>query len=257
MDLSLGAKMDISRILIRDTLGRFHKPAVLWTGGKDSTLLLGLMRWADVAIPACVCIDHDMHFPEVLKFIDEVARGWGLQVLFARNEDAIARRKEFGRRIPVKALSPENRRELERVGFHGRTFEFTLDSVEGNHLLKTVPLNRFVAQGGFDGLYLGIRWDEHPARSAERFVRAYEGPDHQRVFPILHFIERDVWDATFKLDLPVCSLYKQGYRSLDSIETKKLSSVPAWEQDLGRGERAGREQQKEEVMERLRSLGYM
>ncbi len=249
--------MDISRILIQDTLGRFRNPAVLWTGGKDSTVLLGLMRWAGAAIPPCVCIDHDMHFPQVMDFIQGVAREWGLQVLYARNEDAIARRQEHGTRIPVRALNPENRAELERVGFRGRTFVYTLDSVEGNHLLKTVPLNRFVAQVGYDGLYLGIRWDEHPARSAERFVREYREPYHHRIFPILHFGERDVWDATFKLGLPVCPLYKDGYRSLDSVETRKLSGLPAWEQELGTGERAGREQQKEDVMERLRSLGYM
>jgi phosphoadenosine phosphosulfate reductase len=249
--------MEIGRTILQDAVKRFRRPAILWTGGKDSTLLLGLMRAAQLPIPPCIFIDHDLHFPEVLRFVDEVAGKWGLEVLRARNEDAIARRREHGRRIPVKALSEENQRELRRVGFKGRTFDYTLNSVEGNHLLKTMALNRFVAAEAFDGLYLGIRWDEHPARATERFLRTYDKPRHHRAFPILHFNEVDVWDATFRLGLPVCDLYRQGYRSLDSTESKKLSDVPAWEQELGRGERAGREQQKEDVMERLRALGYM
>ncbi|MFB6273991.1 MAG: hypothetical protein ABEL51_13965, partial [Salinibacter sp.] len=58
-------------------------------------------------------------------------------------------------------------------------------------------------------------------------------------------------------DLPTHPLYAQGYRSLDSVGAKPHDERPAWDQELGVGERAGREQDKEEIMERLRSLGYM
>jgi phosphoadenosine phosphosulfate reductase len=59
--------------------------------------------------------------------------------------------------------------------------------------------------------------------------------------------------------MPFCSLYYQGYRSLGAKgSTSKNSDIPAWEQDLeNTTERAGRGQDKEQVMEQLRTLGYM
>ena len=59
--------------------------------------------------------------------------------------------------------------------------------------------------------------------------------------------------------MPFCELYKQGYRSLGAKSTThKNSDIPAWEQDLeNTTEREGRGQDKEEVMDKLRSLGYM
>lgn len=79
------------------------------------------------------------------------------------------------------------------------------------------------------------------------------------MFPILHFTERDVWDAHFACDIPICSLYQQGYRSLGArVSTTKSGDAPACEQDLeNTTERGGRRQDKEELMEKLRQLGYM
>ncbi|MBU4129125.1 phosphoadenosine phosphosulfate reductase family protein, partial [bacterium] len=84
-------------------------------------------------------------------------------------------------------------------------------------------------------------------------------PDHTRIHPILHFKERDIWDTIHKNNIPFCSLYYIGYRSLGAKgSTFKNSDIPAWEQDLeNTSERAGRSQGKEEIMEQLRSLGYM
>ena len=75
---------------------------------------------------------------------------------------------------------------------------------------------------------------------------------------MLHFSERDIWNIIWEYDIPFCSLYYQGYRSLGAKgSTVKTSNIPAWEQDLeNTPERAGRGQDKEEIMGRLRALGY-
>jgi phosphoadenosine phosphosulfate reductase len=109
----------------------------------------------------------------------------------------------------------------------------------------------------------GLRWDEQAARAKDPYFEEVEEqefvPAHTRVRPILHFSERDIWDTTLHFRIPYCSLYEHGYRSLGAKTTSlKSSVVPAWEQDLeNTEERAGRRQDKEKTMARLRQLGYM
>ena len=76
---------------------------------------------------------------------------------------------------------------------------------------------------------------------------------------MLHFTERDIWDMIKRHNIPACSLYAQGYRSLGAKgSTVKTSDIPIWDQDLERlPERGERDQEKEEIMARLRAIGYM
>lgn len=64
---------------------------------------------------------------------------------------------------------------------------------------------------------------------------------------------------TLKQGIPLHPLYAKGWRSIDGkYDSKRVSDEPAWEQDLeGTEERAGRAQDKELIMDRLRKLGYM
>ena len=89
---------------------------------------------------------------------------------------------------------------------------------------------------------------------------AYLVPEHTRIKPVLHFTERDIWNNVMVNKIPYCVLYEQGYRSLGAMTTSKIAveGVPAWEQDLEHtAERGGRRQDKEQMMDRLRKLGYM
>ena len=113
-------------------------------------------------------------------------------------------------------------------------------------------------------VFSGVRRDEQAARKKDEYFTKHEAghlmPEHTRVSPILHFTERDIWDNTHLHNLPYCPLYKIGYRSLGARSSSNPGEVgvPAWEQDLENvPERAGRRQDKEKSMERLRKLGYM
>ena len=94
----------------------------------------------------------------------------------------------------------------------------------------------------------------------EKKEAAHLIPEHVRIKPILHFTERSLWNTYSVYKLPYCVLYEQGYRSLGAKTTSAIAEpgVPAWEQDLEHTtERAGRRQDKEQMMSRLRKLGYM
>jgi phosphoadenosine phosphosulfate reductase len=108
-------------------------------------------------------------------------------------------------------------------------------------------------------MFTGIRWDEHGARENETYFSERANPKHTRIHPLLHFTEREIWDATFALDIPYTSLYNQGYRSLDTKHgTLKSSDSPAWKQDLeNTSERETRSKEKEKMMKQLRAWGYI
>ena len=69
----------------------------------------------------------------------------------------------------------------------------------------------------------------------------------------------DLADGVTQADVPFSPKYSTGFRSLGSeVSTEKTTEEPAWQQDLeGTTERAGRAQDKEDLMEPLRDLGYM
>jgi phosphoadenosine phosphosulfate reductase len=120
-------------------------------------------------------------------------------------------------------------------------------------------MNVFIEDNQVRALSTAIRWDEQEARTKEDYFSPRTDPDHMRIHPILHFTERDVWDCIHQNDIPFCSLYNQGYRSLGAKgSTLKNSDIPAWKQDLENTvERSGRGRDKEKIMQQLRNLGYM
>ncbi|MFQ6090168.1 MAG: phosphoadenosine phosphosulfate reductase family protein, partial [Candidatus Bipolaricaulia bacterium] len=176
-----------------------------------------------------------------------------------KNDDVLAQVGKIGDLVYVSRLNERNRRELARLGFEGESFPFEPESYVGNHLMKTVAMNVWIEKNGIQAVMTGIRWDEQEARADETYFSPRHDPDHVRVHPLLHFRERDVWEAIRTHGIPYVRLYEEGYRSLGAAHTtSKVADVPAWEQDLeGTPERAGRQQDKEGIMERLRALGYM
>ena len=254
-------------------------------------------REFDLDLPTAVFIDHFQHFDDIHGFVDRWADEWGIEVTYASNDDigdyVDENGLDPGDPIPVDALSDHNQHHVRNIlEYEDDEFEFLLDTYVGNHLLKTVALNGALEEQGADGVLSGVRWDEQEARADETVFSPRHDPDiyppHDRVQPILQFDEAAVWEAFWNVvvpdtvenypedgyvpesaadlpdgvtaeDVPVSPKYFAGYRSLGSeISTERSDEQPAWLQDLeSTTERAGRAQDKEDLMERLRDLGYM
>ncbi len=220
--LSLRDKIDESLSILRYALDTYEGTlATTFSGGKDSLVVLHLIRTlceGEVPIPV-FSIDTTVKFPEVMRFRDEMARQWKLNLVVLQNAAAAA------------------------------TLTIGQDKKICCHLLKIAPLKEAIIQYGIRGLITAIRWDEQEMRANEQQLSPREDPPHMRIHPILHFTERDVWDYIRTFQLPYCALYDRGYRS--------LSCIPCTEKgDSAQSERAGRQAAKESVMQDLRLLGY-
>jgi len=263
--------VEISKGIVRQAFDRF-KPeelGITWTGGKDSTLTLWIIRQVclekGVPIPKTMMIGEGDEFEEMEEFVNRIKKEWDVPLEVCRNEDVLrAARYTLNAPVRVRDLNERNRAELRRIGFDGEEFPFEAESYVGNHLMKTVVFNEFIERHRLKGIFQGLRWDEHPARFNDEYFEFREGgelvPEHTRIRPILHFTEKDLWDTYAAFRIPYCVLYERGYRSLGAKTTSRISmeGVPAWRQDLeNTEERVGRRQDKEKAMERLRKLGYM
>jgi len=294
---SVQHKIEKAIEVTRRGLEQYQNPVVMWTGGKDSTLVLYFIKEVaeqfDLEVPPAVFIDHFQHFEEIHDFVERWADEWDLEVIYARNQDVADLADEPGDEIAVADLDERNQHHVHDIlEYEDDSFPFLLDTYVGNHLLKTVALNNVLEEYDIDGVISGVRWDEQEARADETFFSPRHDPEiyppHDRIQPILQFDEPAVWDAFWYYvvpdtvdaypdegyvpqafddlpegisqdDIPVSPKYFEGFRSLGSeVSTTKADEEPAWLQDLDNTtERAGRAQDKEKLMSRLRDLGYM
>lgn len=222
---SLKEKIAKAHAIIQKTHEGYNpeKVVVAWTGGKDSTVLLHLIRtYFNGSIPFPVMFnDSTMEFDEIYKFVGKLSKDWNLNLVIIKHDDREF--EEFS-----KTSDSERKKELVRI-------------------MKIHALNRFQKEHCIEAYIAGIRWDEHPVRSSEKYFSPRK--NHTRVHPILHFTESDIWEYIKKLSVPYVRLYDQGYRSLgEKPFTAKAKK--------GEGERSGRDFDKEQQMDRLRAMGY-
>lgn len=267
----LEAKIEKSKEIFKTAYDRFDvkDQRMVWSAGKDSTLMLWICRKFcmenNLPMPICFTIDEFDVFEEIDAMLKIYAERWDLRLDWGINIDIVEHSGwKLNEDVVVGELTPENQNEIKRIGFGElERFPFEAESFIGNHLMKSVVINKYLRDHGVKSFYQGLRWDEQPTRSDDPYFEDVEGdeftPQQTRIRPILHFTERDLWETTLYFDIPYCSLYEQGYRSLGAKTTSiKLEDKPAWEQDLENTiERAGRRQDKEAAMARLRQLGYM
>jgi sulfate adenylyltransferase subunit 2 len=129
--------------VIREAYKQFRDIAMLWSIGKDSTSLLWLVRKAfydQIPFPV-MHIDTSYKFKEIYEYRESKAKEWGLRLLVARNEEALA--GGMGPHVENKLMCCTE--------------------------LKTNALKQAIAKHKFKALLLGIRRDEHGIRAKERY----------------------------------------------------------------------------------------
>ncbi|WP_293784567.1 sulfate adenylyltransferase subunit CysD, partial [uncultured Aeromicrobium sp.] len=186
--------------IIREVAAEFERPVILFSGGKDSVVMLHLAVkafWPAKVPFAVLHVDTGHNFPEVLRFRDETAERLGLRLEVASVQEYIddgrLRERADGTRNP----------------------------------LQTQPLLDAIAEHRFDAVFGGGRRDEEKARAKERVFslrdefgqwdprnqrpelwNLYNGRhtpgQHVRVFPLSNWTELDIWQyiGAEKIELP-------------------------------------------------------
>lgn len=233
-------------------LDRVRNIAVMWTGGKDSSIVLYCIRELfDGEVPMDVIfVDTGYHFPAMTKFRDKIAEEWGFEdnLIIARNKDVLDLVKD--NKVRVEELPYRYKKELKRIGWEKNYFGVG-ENPACCHLLKTYPFQEALKEGGYKAVLESIRWDEQKERSTSRYEAKGSGwIQHIRIRPSLFLTYEETRQILFgNFGVPRNPLYDKGYTSLGC---HPCTSIPR----KAEVERSGREAQKEEMMARLQALGY-
>lgn len=141
-----------SIFILRETLAEFRKPVLLYSIGKDSSVLLHLARKAFFPAPLpfpLLHIDTTWKFRDMIRFRDETATGLGCRLIVHINREGLA-----------KGINP-----------------FSHGASTYTHVMKTQALKQALTQHGFDAAIGGARRDEERSRSKER-VFSFRSADH-------------------------------------------------------------------------------
>ncbi len=191
--------------IMREVAAQFERPALLFSGGKDSIVMVRLAQkafWPAKFPFPLVHIDTGHNFDETIAFRDELVRQTGARLLVRYVADSI----KLGRAAEEKGPNPSR------------------------NMLQTVTLLDTIEEQKFDACLGGARRDEEKARAKERFFshrdefgqwdpknqrpelwnlfngRKHHG-EHFRVFPLSNWTEMDVWQYIAKENLSIPSIY--------------------------------------------------
>src|SRR5208282_6547499 len=191
--------------ILREAAAEFARPVMLYSIGKDSSVMLRLAQKAffpgKIPFPL-LHIDTSYKFPEMIAFRDAYTREVGAELIVHQNRDALD-----------KGANP-----------------FVLGTQKCCGLLKTKSLLDALTEGGFDAAFGGARRDEEKSRAKER-IYSFRDPLGQwdpknqrpelwnifnsrlnkgesiRVFPLSNWTELDVWLYIHMESIPIVPLY--------------------------------------------------
>ncbi|ASR38146.1 sulfate adenylyltransferase small subunit [Prauserella marina] len=191
--------------IFREVAATFENPVLLFSGGKDSVVMLHLAARAFWPAPLpfpVLHIDTGHNFREVVEFRDRVVRDLGLRLVVGSVQED----------IDSGAVVEERGRNASR------------------NRLQTATLLRTIRENGYDAVFGGARRDEEKARAKERvfsfrdefgqwnpraqrpelwnlYNGRYRKGEHIRVFPLSNWTELDVWTYVAEEDIALPSLY--------------------------------------------------
>ena len=280
--------------ILREAYREFKSLVMLWSIGKDSTVLLWLARKAffgHVPLPL-VHIDTAYKIPAMIAYRDQLALEWNLNMVYGQNTEALREKQTFpdgncDRLTCCRKLKSEALKNT----LSGDWPRWRLNHASGKY-------EQDANKEPYTGVIVGVRADEEGSRSKERYFSprdkendwdvddqppelwSYYKTDfapgtHIRVHPLLDWTELNIWEYIDRENIPTVSLYYDKgagtrYRSLGCypctkpvISTAKTSKEIIEELRCGKfsniAERSGRDQDKEDGggLETLRREGYM
>ncbi len=231
--------------IMREVVAEFERPVMLYSVGKDSSVMLRLAQKAFAPGPIpfpLLHVDTGMKFKEMYEFRDRITKEAGADLIVHRNEKAIN-----------DGVNP-----------------FIVGTQKCCALLKTQALLEALKQGNYDAAFGGARRDEEKSRAKERIYsfrdqfgqwdpknqrpelwRLFNGARNQgesiRVFPLSNWTELDVWNYIQQEQIPIVPMYFARPREM-VVRNRQLIS-PDGPMPLNPGEKT------ETVMCRYRSLG--
>ncbi|MDA2999648.1 MAG: sulfate adenylyltransferase subunit CysD [Actinomycetota bacterium] len=205
MKTSLDGLIDESVTIIREVAAEFERPVLLFSGGKDSVVMLHLAvrAFAPARIPFPVMhIDTGHNFPEVIEFRDRCVAEMGVQLIVGSVQASIDSGKVADVSGPRASRNP----------------------------LQTVTLLDSIAEHRFDAVFGGARRDEERARAKERvyshrdsfgqwdpknqrpelwgiYNSRHSQGEHFRIFPLSNWTELDIWTFIGEYDIDLPSIY--------------------------------------------------
>ncbi len=210
--------------VFREVAAQFERPVLMFSGGKDSIVMVRLAQkafWPGKPPFPLLHIDTGHNFPETLEFRDALIRRTGFRLIVRFVEDSI----KAGRVAEEKGPNPSR------------------------NALQTVTLLDAIAEFKFDAVVGGARRDEEKARAKERFFshrdqygqwdpknqrpelwnlfngRKHVG-EHFRVFPLSNWTEMDVWQYIARENLEIPSIYFSHRREVVSRDGVLLAKSP-------------------------------
>lgn len=233
-------------------LERVEDVAIMWTGGKDSSIgLYCVKELFGGRIPMDVIyVDTGYHIPRLNEFRDKIAKEWDFEdnLIIARSDEVLDVVEDGS--VRVADLPDRYRKRLRETGWEKDHFEIG-ENPACCHLLKTSAFQEALKKGGYKAVIESIRWDEQEERSNSKYLARGSGwVDHVRVRPSLFLTYEETRQILYEdFGVPRNPLYDEGYTSLGC---EPCTTAP----ETAEVERAGREAQKEEMMDRLQKLGY-
>ncbi|MCW2503677.1 MAG: sulfate adenylyltransferase small subunit [Actinomycetia bacterium] len=226
-DSALTALEDESIHILREMAGTFERPVLLFSGGKDSIVMLRLAEkafWPNRIPFPLMHVDTGHNFPEVIEYRDRRVAELGAELVIASVQKSI-----------------DTGRVVERPG-------------QSRNPLQTVTLLDGIVQHRFDAVLGGARRDEEKARAKERVFSIrdefgqwdprnqrpelwdlYNGRiapgEHVRIFPLSNWTELDIWRYIAREHLEIPSLYYAHHRQVVERDGMLLG-VTEWTQPL-------------------------